>query len=116
MRKKRKKPKSKGEKEQKTKCNLVQAETEAETVAVATVARLIPATAGRAAVIRIVEPRTATQHTMFARIWTLWIGYFMFRIFAVPILTPFPEVPVHIMQSPCVWWIITNGSCFSREE
>ena len=39
----------------------MQAETEAETAVVVTVARLVPVTIGRAAVFRIVVPRTATQ-------------------------------------------------------
>ena len=39
----------------------MQAETDAATDVVVTVARLIPVTVGRAAILRIIVPRTATQ-------------------------------------------------------
>ena len=39
----------------------MQAETDTQTAVVVTVARLIPVTVGRAAILRIIVPRTATQ-------------------------------------------------------
>jgi hypothetical protein len=39
----------------------VQAETDTQTVVVVTVARLIPVTISRAAILRIIVPRTTTQ-------------------------------------------------------
>ena len=63
---KREKEKEQMVKEQRAKRNLVQAESNTETEAVATAARIVPATKSRAAKQRIIAPRTTTKHTELA--------------------------------------------------
>src|ERR1019366_6145972 len=80
----------------------VQAETEAETDEVATAARLIPATIGRAAILRITEPRTTTQHSVLSRIRPLWVTHVFLWVVAVPVLAPLVNIAVHVMKAPSI--------------
>ena len=76
----------------------MQAETETEIdAAAATVARHIPETAGRAAANRKIVPGTATQHTKLAFFRTLRVTYVFLRVISEPILTPLPDVAMHIV-------------------
>src|SRR5262249_3525180 len=81
---------------------LVQAHQDAAAdVHVATVG-LVPVAEGRAAVPRGAIPGAPTQHAGIATLTTLRICYLPFWIGAIPVLTPFPDVPMHIEQAPGV--------------
>ena len=69
-----------------------------------TVARLVPGTAGRAAVLT--ERRTRNRHGahVFTFFWSLRINHVFLRIIAVPVLAPLPDIAVHVVKTPGVCW------------
>src|SRR5262249_29433509 len=56
----------------------------------------------RTAEDRIAGPRTAPQYTIFASLWSLWIGNLLGGIAGVPVLAPLPDVAMHVMQPPSI--------------
>ena len=97
-----KKDKEQRVKEQRIQCNSVQEETETATDAEVTDARLIPATEGRAADLRTVEPRTATQHTELTFFWSCRVNYVFLWIITEPVIAPLPNIAGHVVKAPGV--------------
>ena len=62
---------------------------------------------GTAYVALAVTPGAATQDTMEATGWTLWIslGALGVVISLIPIPTPLRHVPMHVIQSKSIWSI-----------
>jgi hypothetical protein len=62
-----------------------------------------PAVAGDA------EPAPASAHPVRARWRALRIGDRLRSIRLIPILHPFPDIPVHVIESPGVWLALSHG-------
>src|SRR5271163_2663123 len=75
----------------------VQGEAKTETDKVATAARNVPVTRGRAAIHRNIEPRTTMQHTDVSCIRPFRINYVIWRIIIVKVLAPLPKIAVHVI-------------------
>ena len=64
--------------------------------------RIVPAVARRTDVVSYVAPVAAPVHPERARCSTSRIGRRTARVIPVPILAPFPNIPVHVIQTPTV--------------
>jgi len=55
-----------------------------------------------------VVPAATPEHPEGARFGSRWICHRTFRMWCVVILKPFPNVSVHVVQAPSVWFLFTN--------
>jgi hypothetical protein len=90
--------------ELRTQCHSLHENTDTETVELGAVARITEVAIRRAAENGITAPRTAPQHSVLACSWSLRIGNVLLRIRPVPILTPLPDIPVHVVKTPGIGW------------
>ena len=56
-------------------------------------------------------PTPAPNHPIRARGSPLGARHRDAGIVAIPIMTPLPNIPVHVVQTPCVGSLLTNGMC-----
>jgi len=73
-----------------------------ETVVAVAARRIEPDAVSRPAVPAAADPRAATQHTVDTRFRPDRVGCDLFQIRAIPILTPFPNIAVHLPQAPVI--------------
>ena len=52
---------------------------------------------------RAVVPRATAEHSAGSTSSTHWIRLSTRRIVALPIRTPFPNIPAHVVQAQFVW-------------
>ncbi len=69
----------------------------------------VPITDGGAAVPSIVVPRPAAQRPVLTSCCALRIGLVATGIIAIPIRTPFPNIAMHIKQSPGIGELEPHG-------
>src|SRR5262245_44249445 len=79
---------------------------EADTVVVSHV-RVVVVTVRRPAGVGPGVPVAATKHAVRARDGPLRVGHVPAGIRAIPVLTPFPDAPDHVIQSPSVRCVAT---------
>ena len=63
---------------------------------------------------RAVAPTAATQHAVGAGRWAFRVPWGRLVVVSriVPIGTPLPYIPVHVVQSPGVWFFLSHGMRF----
>src|SRR5438309_5397949 len=83
---------------------LLHGEADTETHNVVTASRFVLVTIRRAKVLRKIGEGTATYHTFSTVFWSLRINLVFLRIISEPVLTPLPNVAVHVVQPPGVCW------------
>ncbi len=66
----------------------------------------------RPAVLRVVVPTAAAIHPDRTSVWACRIARWRLRVTVPPVRTPFPNVPVHVVQAPCVRLLLTH--CVGR--
>ena len=81
---------------------LLHTKAKPETYYVVTAIRLVLVTLRRAQVLGEIGKGTATDCTFFAVCWSLGINDVVLRIISEPVLTPLPNVAVHIVKPPGV--------------
>jgi hypothetical protein len=75
---------------------------------VVAIARVAPAAVRAAQAPRRARPATAAVHALRGLRRTRGIHSRLGRIVAQPILAPFPEVSVHVVQAPGVWLLFAD--------
>jgi hypothetical protein len=85
--------------------NSLHGEANTETNNVVTAIRFVLVTRRRAKLSGIISEGTATQHTLFTIFWSLWINHILLWIISVPILTPLPNIAVHVVKTPGIGWV-----------
>src|SRR5262245_17852081 len=94
---------------------LLHGKAETETYHVVTTSRFVLVTFRRAKVLRKIGKGTATDHTFFTVFWSLRINHVFFWISSEPVLTPLPNIAVHVVKSPGVCWETAyRGGCQGR--
>ncbi len=87
----------------------------AEAQIVVATRRVVVVATRRATNLRIEVPATATIHATRPRTRTHWICLTISTvIWFIPITTPFPNIPMHVIQAPCISRITSNGLCFPQ--
>src|SRR5439155_615353 len=90
-------------------CDSFEIEADTQTDGVVSPGRHQLVTTSRAEMIGIDAPRSATHHSMCSRIRPLRINNVILGILAVPILTPLPNIAMHVVQSPRIRWEAAHG-------
>jgi hypothetical protein len=80
---------------------------ETETADAVTVVRHLLESKCRATEPRNMAPRTTTQHTAITFFWPLRINDVFLWVIAIPVLTPLPDIAVHVVQTKRIGWETT---------
>src|SRR4051812_6214633 len=83
---------------------LLHGEAETETHNVVPATRFVLVTIRRAKVLGKIGKGTATYHTFCTLFGSLWINYVFLWIISEPVLTPLPNIAVHVVKPPGVCW------------
>ena len=74
----------------------------AKAVAAEVERRIQSATPCRPTTLGALNPTAATQNTLLSEGWSSWIHRISTNVFPVPVVTPFHEIAVHIVQAETV--------------
>ena len=90
-----------------------QANTKAEVVVAER--RAEPEAVRRPTITGGVVPTAATEHAGRARVSPTRVRHSTTRIIAIPVLTPLPNIAVHVIQAPSIRFFAADGmTCLSR--
>ena len=70
--------------------------------------RRIPVPCSRSALDSLDQIASTSVDSLFAHGWSLGISDISGGVVAVPVRAPFPQVAVHVVEPPIVWFFLTN--------
>jgi len=78
--------------------------------------RGVPAAARRPTNLGGAVPTAATDHAVRARCWTSRVRYDTTWVISIHILTPLPNIAMHIVQAPSIRFFAAHGWFFVASE